>query len=557
VRELKNVVTRIALLDVRDRREIFDVTWPFPFLGHVGTRTTRRVSARRANTRERSDAAGRRRTLPLRGIALAVGPLMIRSTLSGLLSAMVVALATGGCAAAQGEPAEADADVVGGGARFRMLGIDDAPRQVLLSISPADRGFAAELYDAVQKINEAEKLSGTEGPNAAISVVAQLAGDDGVDADGKDGDVGPAAADVLAQLEEEIRTSRRLAAGAPIPNLSILRSTVAPTFVQDRFELFAPTGPGARREPLAAVDLTALDDESMTTPAFMRAVGATPLPARFGLGRGRAVIDGGNLEVTHEGRPYVGSTAPAAFREALERLTGQPPIVLPVDWLFVGHVDEYVTILPSSNACGATLVHSDPLEGINIIRQRKDPPLIPREDVEGEGKTSVDEALARRQFASSLAYFTRPGSAQKATLQIEDFDLDKPVRGVEDAADHMDQELLLNLQAQAQIAKGVAALKDGSKCLKETVALPAFFYMPHFQPTLTAGSGYMNLVSVRNHVILAKERKEYFGPIVRERLGKLLGSPSRVHQVEASYLEAGQGSVHCATQVIRAAERWR
>jgi hypothetical protein len=486
---------------------------------------------------------------------------------------LLLAALASGCAAPADEAESSEAAVTEGG--FTMLGALHTPKQVLLPVQINDRGFAAQFYDAVDQINKTEKLSGTEGPNAAIALVGWLAKEDqtllGETPESESKTLTAKA--VLAELEGKIRKSRGLAAGAPIPNFSTVRSDGSSNhaFLQDIFEMVAVNKPGPTQ--LVLLDLAGQGDgpdPAILNQAFAKHFKTVPLPAGIAPKPGSigGDDDGGNLEVTHEGRPYVGSRTSAEFRAFVKRVTGQAPIVLPTDWLFVGHVDEYLTILPSTDECGATLVHADPLEAINVMRQRKAVPLIPQEDFEGNGTTSRDAAAVKQQFDASLAHFTRPGSEKKETLTLADFDRTKPVRDFAETP-NLDIEFLGNLHAKEEIDKGVAELQKNSKCLKKVVALPSLYFRSmgaggnpdtvadEIATGYTTITGYINLVSLRNHVIISKERKEFFGPIVRERLGAVLGDKSRVHEVDASFFEVGSGSVHCTTNVIRSNELWR
>jgi hypothetical protein len=459
---------------------------------------------------------------------------------------------------------------------YEMLGFAHSPRQVLLPLQVNDRGFGVRLYDIVQSINETDGLRGTEGPNAAISVLTWASREDqwllGPTPD--DGATQMTGQGVLDQLKTKIRSAHGLRPNDRIPNFDVVQTGGQSNFafLQDLFEMIAVKTAGSGPK-LAIVDLSKHfehGDGSMMNEAFRTKLGAAKLPASVAPHEADLGTDddGGNLEVTHEGRPYLGSSSSDALRTSVRNITGQAPIVLPTNWLFVGHVDEYITLLPHADACGAALVHSDPLEAINIMRQKKAVPVIPREDLEGTGQTIRNEEDYAARFLSSLKYFVRPGSENKEVLELADFDRSKPVRDYVETP-NVDIEFLGNLHAYEEIQKGVAELKTQSQCLQKVVALPTLFYrskgisgeaslvQEEITTGYTAATGYLNLVSLRNHVVIAKEPKDFFGPVVRERLGSVLGGAAHVHEIDASYYEQGAGSVHCTTNVIRSAERWR
>jgi len=92
----------------------------------------------------------------------------------------------------------------------------------------------------------------------------------------------------------------------------------------------------------------------------------------------------------------------------------------------------------------------------------------------------------------------------------------------------------------------------------------------------TAVSGYINLVSIRNHVIVARERFKgnytnpdeelipvqakseigFFGPIVRKRYSQILGGDQYVYELNMDYYENAAGSTHCVSNVIRSTKKW-
>jgi hypothetical protein len=489
------------------------------------------------------------------------------------LALLVVVATSVACSASADAPDSAEGalseDASSG---LKMLGPGNTPRRVLMPLQVNDRDYALHFYEIVQTINEAERLTGDD----AISVVDWVSTEDQmlVAPNPEDPATTFTAKAVIDQLKTKIRTSRRLQTNEPIAGLEIVQTGGNSNFafLQDIFEMVASAKPGGGTA-LTMLDLASPAESGDTAgmnQRFRETFGAAPMPADLApnvreLGDDD---DGGNVEVTPEGRPYLGSTATNGLRTAVQKITGQAPVVLPTQWLFVGHVDEYVSFLPSSDECKVALVHADPLEAINIIRKRGDVPLIPKQDLEGDGVTNRDPATAKARFFASLNYFVRPSAAQKETLELADFDLQKPVRDFA-TIQNFDVELLGNLNAYEEIQKGVTELRRASHCLKQVVPVPLLFARrdgtsgdrsmasDEISGGYTAVAGYLNMVSLRNHVVISKERKEFFGPIVRERLAQIVGSAANVHEIDASYYEEGAGSVHCTSNVIRSLDRWQ
>lgn len=357
-------------------------------------------------------------------------------------------------------------------------------------------------------------------------------------------------------------------------------------FFQDLFEIFLPTS-GLQKRLLLDLSSDMPETEKNIISALANKLDATVMPVPGQLGEDD---DGGNIEVTPEGIPYIGSTSTPLLRAQIKKLTGREPLVLPTQWLYVGHVDEMLTFLPSRDACGSTLVFADPLEAINLMRQFGKVPLIPREDLEGMGASIRNPETYKSEFLSSLEYFVKPTARNKQTLTSSDFDTAKPVRSFADTPVQMDIEFLGNMNASQHIQIAVATLQKArpAACAQNAKGIPSLYYsrkgasfdLDNAQVEISTGytavSGYLNLISLRNHVVIAHElvkgsyitpeeelkpvtRSEhgFFGPIVRKRLASILGGENLIHEINVEYFENGVGSAHCTTNVIRTAETWR
>lgn len=65
-------------------------------------------------------------------------------------------------------------------------------------------------------------------------------------------------------------------------------------------------------------------------------------------------------------------TADPAFNTMLELQGFQDPITLDTSWLSVGHVDEFVSVIPADNERGWALVAADPQLALNLLRELVD-----------------------------------------------------------------------------------------------------------------------------------------------------------------------------------------
>jgi protein-arginine deiminase len=67
--------------------------------------------------------------------------------------------------------------------------------------------------------------------------------------------------------------------------------------------------------------------------------------------------------------PGTGFTADPAFNEMLELQGFQDPITVDTSWLGVGHVDEFLSVIPADNERGWALVAADPQLALNLLKE--------------------------------------------------------------------------------------------------------------------------------------------------------------------------------------------
>lgn len=122
------------------------------------------------------------------------------------------------------------------------------------------------------------------------------------------------------------------------------------------------------------------------------------------------------------GRMVYGSTPNPKFIELLKSQNLQQPIRVPTEWLFVGHVDEFITFLPSyANERGWVVGVADPALAYDILRGALD-------------KSS--EELAILSGANALAFPDADGHSQKDHYKVVISDLlaDEATRNANDFA---------------------------------------------------------------------------------------------------------------------------
>ncbi len=67
--------------------------------------------------------------------------------------------------------------------------------------------------------------------------------------------------------------------------------------------------------------------------------------------------------------PGTGFTADPAFNEMLERQGFQDPITVDTSWLGVGHIDEFMSVIPADNERGWAVVAADPKLALDILTE--------------------------------------------------------------------------------------------------------------------------------------------------------------------------------------------
>ncbi|QCW49523.1 hypothetical protein FE634_02235 [Nocardioides dongxiaopingii] len=111
--------------------------------------------------------------------------------------------------------------------------------------------------------------------------------------------------------------------------------------------------------------------------------------------------------------PGTGFTADPAFNEMLDRQGFQDPIVVDTSWLSVGHIDEFMSVVPADNDRGWTVVAADPRLALDLLTELDDAGrggetlYTPYDAAPVEGNTpptmTVAEAVASPAIASGTA----------------------------------------------------------------------------------------------------------------------------------------------------------
>lgn len=247
---------------------------------------------------------------------------------------------------------------------------------------------------------------------------------------------------------------------------------------------------------------------------------------------------GGNIETTPDGIVYVGSSMTVELRKDLSAKTKQEILVLPTEWLYVGHVDEYLFFMPADNDCGYSAFYADPVEALNMIV-----------------KDLTWKYPHRNAVKESMEYFMKK-KILKNYYTFSEFDLKKPIRKKGNTIEkrngkYTDWFVLQNLNAYAEIQKGISIIKKSQSCGSPFIPLPVIFQEPNDETYYTTDGVVMknpftNALVLRDHVIIPKG---HFSSIAIGRLK----SPykNNVHVINARPYEEQFGSIHCGTNVLR------
>lgn len=281
----------------------------------------------------------------------------------------------------------------------------------------------------------------------------------------------------------------------------------------------------------------------------------------------RAGDFGGNIEVTPDDLLMLGSTTSPELRALFDgRGYRDRTVVLDTEWLRVGHVDEYLTTLPSPTAArGYRVAVADPRLGLEILGR------IRTEDFDAQMQGFV-EALARghRQFPrgvaededelSRLAFENLYGlHAKLAGISLEDRrdQFETPLEVMVDDADSL---VASNEEASRRIESNlerlIAAIRTASgddATPVEVVRVPALFESFSKKTTYALVPASINMVVLREHVVVPDPLIPAFRDEIQRRLGEAEVVPHFVS--DASYHHY-DGQLHCGTNVFRHPNRY-
>ncbi len=292
---------------------------------------------------------------------------------------------------------------------------------------------------------------------------------------------------------------------------------------------------------------------------------------------------GGNIEVTPDNVLLIGNTSTPVLRAFLEMRGYEGRMaVLDTDWLFVGHVDEYISVCPNPKAKrGYALIRANPRLALKLI---KDTPIAELEKITIENYRqeliNVHKYLFKAKAARARS--ARSGRARKGREQVSfaeavlryldgstdvsghgqvNFSLDIKNTDSEDQSELAAEEFIrLNLTI-AQLIDGnikkacdtiTQVRKDNNK-FHSVLSFPALFHKIRYGKHVAYIPGSVNQLILHDQMIVPDPQIESFrGNIART--ASMIGMHANF--VDSLPYHNAQGQIHCGTNVFRHPNRF-
>lgn len=241
---------------------------------------------------------------------------------------------------------------------------------------------------------------------------------------------------------------------------------------------------------------------------------------------------GGNIEVTPDNILYYGDTMTSACEQFLLKNGYQNRAVkLQTSWLQVGHIDEYMTIIPSRHSrCGYSIVRADPWYALDLIEAAKEEDFaaMPRD---------MGDFLKRVQAA------LRDPEKWKNTREATFIELNRKIGEVIDA----------------NISRLVSEIRRITGDTARDIPIMAW---PNVFHNFNNGLALKNCIAytpgVANHLVLRDHLivpDPFFPPFKRTVEARFRAQGNRVHFINDMAYHDLHGEVHCGTNVRRDVNR--
>ncbi len=386
--------------------------------------------------------------------------------------------------------------------RLKFINNNHVPQKVLVVLNNTNRKFVRGLFDIIKFINESEKLSGED--LVKLHVVSSGAN--------------PATALGISKADAEkyLEYNRRL--------------TTSDLWMQDCMELCAAETQDGKLIPAV------FDSSRGRGLARLPKILAEDWDLVYYKNPSKAGDHGdygGNLEVTpFDDILVVGDTITKECYDYLSKHGYKDRIYVgPADWLQVGHIDEYLSFIPTPSAPGGyTIVRADPTLALDIIKNAPESELA---------KVSAYD----RNFLLRLR-------------KVLNSQLKNPSAGENTPEGRF---IALNYQINDLIEEGVGKLKQ---FVRETTGDLNRDFEEVSWPSLFEGTGIttypkrcraflpgvVNMLVIRDHLIVPATHIPTFDKTIEMRL-KAQGN--HVHFLDDTPYHTLMGEIHCGTNALR------
>ena len=212
----------------------------------------------------------------------------------------------------------------------------------------------------------------------------------------------------------------------------------------------------------------------------------------------------------------------------------------------MGHIDEYISTISiakdqNSESCGIAVVISDPLEGLNLLKEK----LTSDSFTKNEAKFTVDDIMELDPEYPSIPMVKR----RWELFQSNQFP--KHNKNIEDLSTKISKSI------HTEANKLVQLIKKKSNCTDvPVVTLPTLMSCPYYEASPTSVPTYChndlpnsaNFISLGKDNIVADSFLEEFNSRIQKKFEK---HGHQVHFIDSTIYHGGNGGPHCSTSVVR------
>ena len=334
----------------------------------------------------------------------------------------------------------------------------------------------------------------------------------------------------------------------------------ADVWLQDWGEIAMVSAPDQKKEKLFILDTNRARGPLAELPATLAREWSgyyflKPTPSRYSSGD-----YGGNIEVTPDGVLMIGNTSSQELRDVLAKGYAGHTALLDTSWLQVGHVDEFLTTIPTPRAArGYVIVKADPELGLSRIRE------MTREKLDAELGEMVHTLYGHELEMDSRA----TGLGQRAFVMLSEYHAQEhgyvrdPAKlapgGLSSEAavktwveDNRKAKQIIDAQVRV-LEEEIRKASGGDQTPFDVVSLPALFEPFSSGHTVAMLPGAANMLVLRNHVVVP----DPLLPTLRADItGALQAVGLKPHLIPDASYHFWQGQLHCGTNVLRHPSLW-